>query len=70
MKDVIGFGERSRHKTTTTRNAYVRVTTKPTAAGAEVTVECLGGMCLADGTKRKTLVLVRGKQETEASNGR
>ena len=70
MRDVIGFGEGSRHKTTTTRNAYVRVTTKPVPDGAEVTVECLGGMRFVDGMARKTLVLTRGKWEKEAANGR
>ena len=70
MKDVIGFGEGSRHKTTTTRNAYVRVTTRPVFNGAEVIIECLSGMMFADGARRKTLELVRGKRETEVANGR
>ena len=70
MKDVIGFGEGSRHKTTTTRNAYVRVTTRPLANGAEVIIECLSGMMFADGARRETLELVRGKRETEVANGR
>lgn len=70
MKDVIGFGEGSRHKTTTTRNAYVRVTTRPVLKGAEVTIECLSGMMFADGARRKTLELVHVKRETEVANGR
>lgn len=70
MKDVIGFGEGSRHRTTTTRNAYVRVTTRPLVNGAEVTIECLSGMRFADGARKKTLELVRGKRETEVANGR
>lgn len=70
MRDVIGFGEGSRHRTTTTRNAFVRVTTKPVFEGAEITIECLSGMRFADGAKRKTIELVRGKRETEASDGR
>lgn len=69
MRDVVGFGEGSRYRSTTTRNAFVRVTTKPVFEGAKVTIECLSGMRFADGMARKTLVLVRGKPETEESNG-
>lgn len=42
MNDVIGFGEGSATHATTTRNAFVRMTTTPVDGGAEVVLEALG----------------------------
>lgn len=61
MKDIVGFGHESADKPTTTSNAFVRVTTRPVFEGAEVTVECQDGMCLPDGSKSQTVVVVRDK---------
>lgn len=61
--DLIGFGEPSRRARTTTCNAFVRMTTTPCVDGAEVVLECRGGMTFADGERSKKLVLVRGKRE-------
>lgn len=63
MTDIVGFGEPSRRARTTTCNAFVRMTTMPTFEGAEVVLECRGGMTFADGEKVKKFVLVRGKRE-------
>ena len=61
MKDIVGFGHESAEKPTTTSNAFVRVTTEPVVDGAIVTVECQDGMCLPDGSKSQTVVVVRDK---------
>ncbi len=61
MKDVIGFGRGSAEHSTTTSNAFVRVTTQPIVDGAIVTVECQDGMCLPGGSKSAQIVVVRDK---------
>jgi len=64
VKDIVGFGDSSSEHATTTSNAYVRVTTRPTFEGAEVTVECKDGMHLfGTDERKKTLILVREKKE-------